>query len=354
MSSIREVARQAGVSPATVSRTFTTPTLINEHTQRRVLEAAEHLNYRPRTARLPRTRTDSHPAKPAPASRGAVGFQFFSAFPGDSLATNAFYAPVLAGAQSEAAALGLHLLVHTTDRHSLSTELPRMVEERAIDGMLLVGTAESAILESFAQHVPHIILVDNRDASGQHESIVSDGFGGAYAATRYLLELGHRRIAFFTGEPNVPTFRDRARGWMSALFESGVTPDRALLLPGTLDEWEQAAQLRAFLTSADRPTALMAANDDYAFLVLRLCRELGLRVPDDLSVTGFDDSAFSRETDPPLTTVRVEKEVMGRLAVRRLHARLRAEHEGITAGPEPPVCHEIPVSLVMRGSCKSL
>jgi DNA-binding LacI/PurR family transcriptional regulator len=351
MASIRDVAREAGVSPATVSRTFTTPNLINEQTQKRVLEAARLLNYRP--PRLRTARPKSQPSLTADIP-DAVGFQFFAATPGDVLGYNTFYAQVLSGAQTEAATLGMHLLVHTTNRHSLSQEMPKMVLEQAIGGMLLVGTADPAVLETFAERVPHIVLVDNRDETGTHESILSDGFGGTYAATRYLLENGHKRIGFMLAEEGVTTFLDRLRGYLCALFEAGITPDPRLVLRGQDDETAREASLITALAlpATERPTALLTANDHYAFLAMRVCRRLGLSIPNDISLIGFDDIYMSQHTDPPLTTIRVDKEYIGRLAVRRLHARLHTDAS--TLRIEAPLRHEVPVSLVLRQSCRAL
>jgi len=118
MATIQEVARLAGVSTATVSRSFNSPGLLSKETERRVLEVAERLNYRPRKARLARTR----PASEAGMSTATIGFQFFAASPSDTRAVNDFYGPVLAGAMDEAAELCLNRLVHTTHRKRLSEE----------------------------------------------------------------------------------------------------------------------------------------------------------------------------------------------------------------------------------------
>ncbi len=225
-----------------------------------------------------------------------------------------------------------------------------MIVERAVGGMLLVGTAEAAILEMFARHVPQIVLLDNRDETGNYESVLSDGFGGAYAAVTYLLELGHRRIGFFVTEPQVTTFTDRLRGYRSALFESGITPDKSLLASGQ-SEFESEKALVQMLHSPLRPTALICVNDKHALDAVRVCRELELKIPEDLSLIGFDDVPFAAHMHPQLTTVRVNKEFMGRLAVRRLHERM--QHALTNKCPEPAVSVHVPVSLIFRASCIS-
>jgi len=315
MPSIEDVAKRAGVSIATVSRTFRSPGLLSEKTQRRVLDAARELNYKPRGTRVGLARG---------TAVDTLGFQFFADRPDDTLQSNAFYAAMLWGAQEEASSLGYHLIVHTTDRHRLAQELPAMVREEVIAGMLLVGAGVDAMtLAHFADTVPHIILVDDVDTTGQIECVTSDGFGGAFEATRYLVEQGHRRIGFFQAEENVRPFQERLNGYISALFHAGIMPDRHLVIGGTFEDRveEREERLVSLFTQPDPPTALLTANDEYAFLALRTLRRLGRRVPEDISVIGFDDIPFSAHTEPSLTTVHVDRETVGRLAVQRLVMR---------------------------------
>ena len=347
MNSIREVAKQAGVSTATVSRAFNTPDLISEQTHKRVLEAADLLNYRP-------LRMKSRKAVPEAFSSSVgesfIGFQFFSASALDPLQANAFYAPVLAGAQAEAAAQGMHLLVHSTDRHQLTQELPKMIREQTVAGMLLVGTADPEILSVFLERVPQIVLVDHRDPTGKHDSILSNGLAGGIEATNYLFQLGHRRIAFLQDAPHVPSFLDRLRGYVCAHFEAGQPIDPDLVLH--VQEEELPAVLGRLQRSGTMPTALFASNDHQAYAVMQTCRQLGIRIPEDLSLVGFDDTEFSAQTWPPLTTVRVHKEQLGRLAICRLQARLQAGDNSLEG--MPPVTIEAPVSLIERQSCRAL
>lgn len=351
MPSIDDVAKKAGVSTATVSRSFRSPALLSDETQQRVLDAASQLNYRPRGSRV-RLSPVGASIEPPQRNHETIGFQFCADRPEDTLISNTFYAQMLMGAQDEAAALGLNMLIHTTDRHRLTKALPKMVQDQAISGMLLVGTgADPETLAYFAESVPHLVLLDDRDPTGQIECITSDGFGGAREATNYLLECGHRRIGFFLGEENVRPFQQRLHGYISALFDAGIMADPHLIIGGEFDEAEElrTERIRQVVHGTDRPTALLVANDQHAFDVLRMLRRLGLQVPDDISVIGFDDIPFCTHTDPPLTSVRVDKESMGRLGVRRLYSHLHGN------GAKPlPAHNELPVSLVIRQSCRRL
>ncbi|BDI31618.1 LacI family transcriptional regulator [Capsulimonas corticalis] len=342
MSSINEVARQAGVSPATVSRTFRTPELLSHQTRRRVLHAAAELNYQPRQRVV---KADAEPMGAETAE--SLGFLFFASDQ-DGTHVNDFYSPVMMGAQAEAGRLGRHLILRTTSRFEAPPEMPKMFREQSVAGMLLVGAALPDILAAYDSHLPPSVLVDNRDTSGRHDCILSDGFGGMLAATQHLLDLGHRRIAFIQDEPTAPSFRDRQRGYLCALWEAGLIPN-----PEWIVSTERRANLEPYLAplmaEANPPTAIVAANDMNAFAVLAACRTLGLSVPKDLSVVGFDDTTFSIHSYPALTTVRVNKGQMGRLAVRQLIARIEEAREGAT--PLPSANFVVPVSLVERESC---
>ncbi len=350
MNSIREVAKQAGVSTATVSRAFNTPELISAPTHKRVLEAADRLNYRPLRARgrrgdaAPKTASD-------PNSHAFIGFQFFGANSADLPQANAFYAPLLAAAQMEAAARGLHLIVHATDRHQLAQALPKMIREQTVAGMLLVGTADPEILSVFAERVPQIVLVDHRDPARRHDCIVSDGLGGAMAAMQYLFELGHQRVAFLRDDSSAVSFQDRLRGFVCAHFEAGRTVDPRFVVEAAGED-DIPRAIGALLTLPDRPTALLAANDRQALAVMQVCRTLGLSIPGDLSLIGFDDLQFSAHTWPPLTTVHIPKAHLGCLAVTRLQERLLAPDNSLEA--LPPVTFEVPTTLIVRQSCRLL
>ena len=347
MPTIHEVAKEAGVSASTVSRSFTDSTLLTEATRERVLEVARRLNYRPPHARLT-TRIEPRTAmRPAPERR-TIGFQFFAPSETATVHTDAFYAPMLAGAQAEALAHGMPLVIHTTTRSGLSHDLLKQSREQAVAGMLLVGTADPEILADFLEHVPQIVLVDNRDPSQRHDCVLSDGIGGAASATDYLFSLGHRRIAFVMSDPQTATFQDRLTGYMAAHFRAGLTAERRRIIEANTDA-EFVSVVTALFQSDERPTAIVAANDPHAYRLIQICHGLGIRVPEDISIIGFDDDQFSSLATPALTTMRVDTEYLGRLAVRRLLTRLQEKAGGAAA--EPSVNIEVPVTLVVRGSC---
>ena len=347
MSSIQEVAREAGVSTATVSRTFSTPDLLTHSTRQRVLDVAQRLNYRPRVSHARRTSGRDGQGS-SNETLDTLGFLFFaSEF--DVSPINEFYAPVLSGAQAEAAHRGMHLLIRMAPRYTQPHEVPKMFREQAVAGTLLVGAALPDVLDAYAEHLPVSVLVDNCDTKGRHDCILSDGFDGVRCATDYLIGLGHRRIGFVLDEVTAPSFRDRRRGWLCAQWEAELPIGPYWVLPAARgDDFKES--LTTLLMSPDRPTALIAANDALALAVMQVCRSIGLNIPDDLSIIGFDDIPFSVHTYPPLTTVRVDKELMGRLAVRSLLSRINEGQTSATGATEP-VHISVPVFLVVRESC---
>lgn len=342
VANIEEVAKLAGVSTATVSRTFRTPDLLSQKTRRHVLDVAARLNYQPRqrTANLSREFFTEEVSQ-------AFGFLFFASDQ-DGSQVSEFYIPMMMAAQAEAGLHGIHLILRTASRFDVPMEMPKMFQEQSVTGMLLVGAALPKVMEAYEPFLPVSVVVDNRDAAGRHDCILSDGFGGISAVTRYLIGLGHRRIAFVQDEPTAPSFRDRQHGYLCALWDAGITP-RPEWVVATPRHAVLEPYLKSLLLSEDRPTALVCANDRNAFAALTACRALGLSVPDDISVAGFDNTGASVHSHPPLTTVEVNKEQMGRLAVRQLLARIGKIRSGSVALPATNFV--IPVELVKRASC---
>lgn len=340
MPTLSDIAQEAGCSIATVSRTFAAPERLNKETRERVLAVADRLNYRPRRSAPTRTGPPGH----------FIGFQFFASSPSDTLRDNTFYAAVLAGAQDEAAAQGLHLVLHTTHPGTPPGDLPKMARDKTVAGLLLVGIGadDEAILNAFHRYVPRLVLVDNHDPTERHDCVLSDGAGGALAATRRLFEMGHRRVGFLLSDPLVKTFRDRLQGYLGAHYEAGRLVDPSLII-ATNGLENVYTHLTPYLQMENPPTALLASNDLAASAVMQVCRHLSIDIPRTLSLIGFDDLGFSSHTFPTLSTVHVDKEALGRIAVRRLLTRLGAD-----MADDPPLSLVLPVSLIMRQSCRSL
>jgi LacI family transcriptional regulator len=172
--------------------------------------------------------------------------------------------------------------------------------------------------------------------------VTSDNYAGAVAATRHLLDLGHRRIAFLAGRPGLESSALRERGFRETMAAAGVVPDESLVQVGRYSAEASIRPAHELLERPDRPTAVFAANDQSAIEVQHVANELGLEVPRDLSVIGFDDTPEATRADPPLTTVAQPIQQMGVSAVEMLFA--------VIQGRDAPARITLPTELIHRRS----
>ena len=306
---LKDVARRAGVSVTTVHIALTERrdgVRVPEHTRERVRRIAEEVGYRPNIlARNLKTRRTS-----------TIGFV------SDQITTTPFAVAMLGAAQDEAARRGYLLLVV-----NVGAQAPSSVQRQAVD-LLLQQRVEGMIYACMYHQVvtpppglpPSTVLLNAADADEVYRGIVPDDRQGGHDAVKHLAEAGHRRIAFLDDEGGVVAARLRHRGYVEALDEVGVDPD---------PRWHVAAaanvrgglEIDRFLDlpPESRPTAIFCFNDRQAMGAYRVARRRGLTIPDDLSIVGFDDQEYlASELDPPLTTMRLPHEEMGRRAVRLL------------------------------------
>jgi len=340
---IDEIAIRAGVSTATVSRTFRAPEKLRKETATRILQIADQLNYSP-TPRRSRRKSNNHAG---PTAAGNIGFLFFCEHPREIYSRDAFYGLILHGAQTQAKALGLTVEADIAERYTAPRVLPAMVAKRSVGGLLLVGAAPTHVLGFFSSAAPHIVYVDHLDPSGERDGVLSDGIGGAMAIMSYLGSLGHRRIAFVCPVSEAVTFRERYQGYQLYCIENDIPldPHQIVMAIGYDDA---RARVEELITSKNAPTAIFAANDLTASWVLHACHARSINVPTQLSVAGFDDVDLARHIWPPLTTLHVDIEGIGQQAVLRLYEKMTlpsSNSAGLT-----PVEIRVQGSVVIRQS----
>ena len=309
-----EVAALAGVSRAAASLALRGKPGVADGTRQRILDIAESLGYRVR------------PIGGAQGGSGTVGL-LVKARPADVGSTNAFYAPVIAGISRACAEFDLDLRLDSlvVDEHFDPVEVPRLIQSGDVDGLIILGAYLSATTATLVGAQP-VVLVDGYAEEGTElPSVVSDNVGGTARATRHLIDLGHRRIAVVGTLPDsFPSILDRRRGYTAAMTQAGLQP-RYLDAPH--DDPPQSVRLVAEALSAPgAPTALVAANDAVA---LTLLAQSGLAVPGRVSIVGFDDIEAAGLVRPRVTTVAIDKQAMGRMAVSLL--RHRIAHPGDAA-----------------------
>lgn len=236
-----------------------------------------------------------------------------------------YSAELLKGISRAVLDAGYELLVHVGGEHRIEHDWDRRSAARLggalVDGLVVV-TPTGADLRV---PIPCVAVDPHTLTSDSVPSVASDGRAGAMLATEHLLELGHRRIAFLGGRPGLESSQQRERGFRAAMRSAAAAVDESLVEVGNYRAESSAEPARRLLDRAAPPTAVVAANDLSAIEVVVVARELGLPVPAELSVVGFDDVPDAAACDPPLTTVAQPMQQLGTAAVRTLLAMLRGE-----------------------------
>ena len=300
MSNIREVARLAGVSVATVSRTLTSPDRVRQATRDKVNAAVEQAGYRPNLMAVQfRSRRTANLVILVPKI------------------ANTFFARVISGAQQAAQAAGYRLLLcDTQGREDIEREFAELVDAHQADGVIQLRAYDP--FPADRADTPPMINACEVIKGGRHPTISLDNQAAAKAMTEHLIGLGHRRIGLIKGPQSSPLTQDRVAGYQAALARAGITSDPLIICHGDFSlsaGYDGAATLLAL---PDRPTALFCENDEMAIGALKRIKEAGLRVPEDISLVGFDDIPLAHYCDPPLTTIAQPAEGFGRRAVEML------------------------------------
>ena len=321
---ITDVAQAAGVSVATVSKVINGRDGIATATSARVLGVVQELGYESSlVARSLRSRR-TH----------VIGILVAEFEP--------FSAEILKGAGSGLGDTDYELLAYTGARQSGRAGWERRYLSRLsgtlIDGAIIVTPT---VVDAYAG-VP-VVAIDPHTGSAELPSVESDNLTGGLLATRHLIELGHRRIGFMAGRPDLESSRRREAGYRQALAEAGIEVDPSLV---RMSDYRRAAAHQPaieLLSCPNRPTAVFAGNDLSAIGTMEAARGMGLDVPGDVSVIGFDDVPEAARTTPPLSTVRQPIQQMGATAVQLLIA--------LMDGSSPETTHvRLPTSLVIRST----
>jgi LacI family transcriptional regulator len=303
---IKDVAKAAHVSVATVSRALNGHSNVTEEVRRRVFAVANDLRYSPHAAArsLSSRRTQT------------IGVVLPDLY-------GEFFSELVRGIDVVAREHGLHLLVSSYHGHPEEQGAALRTMRGRVDGLLVMSpyvATSSALDDGLSSSLP-VVLINTRNAAGNAVALGVDNYGGAVAMVEHLVGIGHRRIALISGPTDNFDAHERLRGYRDAL---------ARLLPG-VDEWvlpgdfDEASGHRAgleLLASPERPDAVFAANDMMALGCLFAFAQAGVRVPDEIALAGFDDIPLARYVHPSLTTMRVNIAELGGRAARMLLAQL--------------------------------
>jgi DNA-binding LacI/PurR family transcriptional regulator len=324
---IVDVARRAGVSIATVSRSVHGSSLVNLATRRRVEQAMTELNYAPNVVArgLVTSRTQ------------AIGLVITSM-------ADPFFPPIVQGVEETAHDHGYGVLLCTSNNDPLrELSVVRLLRERRVDAIIIAASRVGGLYRSHLQETKAPLVLINNEQSGTYDhSVGTDDVAGGRLATEHLIDLGHRTIGYVHGPLAKASTQDRLRGYEMALCAHGWALDPALVVVGDGQAEGGRLVVRELLMHSPRPTAVVCFNDLTALGVLFAIRNAGLRVPQDISVIGYDDIALAAYTEPPLTTIAQQSHEMGSLAMR-LALDLLAGKEVASV--------TLPAALVQRESC---
>ncbi len=330
---IKDIARLANVSTTTVSHVLNSTRKVSDDLSARVQVAIRDLEYKPNAmARALRV----HSSK----TLGLI-------IPDNS---NPFFSEIALGAEDCAYRHGYSLFL-CNSRHDSARELSYMstLSTYSVDGIIVSSVSgDHHQLSEFVKTGTPIVVVDRKVAIPDIDFIQSDHIQGARDATQHLVELGHRRIGIITGPTGVRSALDRIQGYEEVLNEHGLQTDPHLSIIGDFQVESGHRAAREMMELHDPPTAIFACNDMMAIGALQTLRTIGYRVPEDVSLVGFDDIFLASLLDPPLTTVAQSAYTIGEMAVARLMERMNGSNNLM------PQEFCLPTNLIIRKSTQRL
>ena len=335
-STIKDVAKKVGVSVATVSYVLNGKKKISEDTKKKIYEAIEELNYVPN---INAQGLNSHSSR-------LIGVVVPQTENGDKLMfQNAFYGEVLGSIEYRARQKGYHVIVSATDTNESYLKLAK---QRNLDGIIVIGMYPDEFYKELKKTDIPIVLIDSYCNDFYYHSIRIDDAYGSYLATKYLLENGHSEIAFFVGQiKDNGVMNKRLLGYKQALEQFDVEYNEKYVYEGQID-YDSGIKLADKLVNSKLPiTAIVCAADILAIGVMSELYKLGVKVPDDISIVGFDDLETSKYLTPALTTIHQQISLKGQKAVELL-----LEHIEKTNLPKQE--EVLSLELIERDSVKKL
>lgn len=316
---MQDLAERLGVSRFTVSRALSGGSGVSEETRQRVKRMAEELGYIP---------VNSDRFRDHFKTRNIL-FMIRK----DLLSDQHFWPMVIAGAESATKKRRLNLIISVIEpEEEIDGKLPPTFLQQNIDGALAVGEFHPAFLASLSKQKQPVILVDV-DGSGYPDTVVTHDMQGGFMATKHLIDLGHREICFLGDTTLANSFYRRYQGFSLAIAQAGLV--KRQLLPLGYQGWNNSEHKDRLIEAVNTITAFVCANDLFALNLIGFINDAGKKVPDDISVVGFDNINIAANSSPALTTIHVFKERMGERAIELLEWRIKcplAPKETISIG----------------------
>ncbi|MFN2601308.1 MAG: LacI family DNA-binding transcriptional regulator [Gemmatimonadaceae bacterium] len=331
MVTIRDVAREAHVSVATVSRVFNGAGPVREETSRRIRDIAARLRYVPHggARSLITSRTNT------------IGVLLPDLY-------GEFFSEVIRGIDIAARRAGYHLIISNSHHDKTEIESAMRAMRGRVDGVIIMSPDidAQALMANLPDAHP-VVLLNCAIRGATFDSVNIDNTRGARTIVQHLISHGHERVAIITGAPRNIDGHERLLGYRAALRAASIKRDQRYEVRGSFTEDSGYEAAGALLEIRPRPTAIFAANDSMAIGALSALREAGIRVPDDMAVAGFDDITIARYLNPPLTSVHVPIAELGERAMAKLITALRDKDRHVRRQDL------LGTTLVIRSSCGS-
>lgn len=333
---LKDIAEKSGVSVSTVTRVLNNKAReyrISEETAKLVLQTARRLKYRPnqlaRGLRLRKTHTIGLLAPDI---------------------SNPFFASVTSRIQNVAATYGYSLIIcNTNEDQSIEIEQTQLLFSKGVDGFLIMPVGLSfKHLQTLRQEGIPVVLIDRCFEELPFDSVVIDNYRGAYHAVNHMIEYGHERIAMIQGLPHTYTNDGRVKGYRDALREHHIAVNPRYIVGRDFGRENGYREAKRLLTGKTPPTAIFLSSDLIALGALQAIFELGLQIPDDISLVAFDDIDFAPFLVSPLTVVSQPKDSMGEIAVRLLMNAISGTNH------TRPITEILQPELIVRSSVKKI
>lgn len=332
-SGIKQVAKQAGVSIASVSHVINNTRYVSDEVKRKVYEAMEELDYHPNSA-----------ARSLRSQKSNTIGLIVPVLPSDT--SNFFFMMVAQGIQYTLKQRGYHLLLsnNTTEQIEDEQEQIKLFNSKLIDGLFIASIAEDV---SYLNDIVHsnypVVFIDRNPTGYNGDCVLADGIGGAYEAVKTLILKGHRRIGLLTGELGITTSNERYVGYKKALADHDIPFDSSMVRMAE-SNFESGYESVKDLLTEQEITALFIANNVLTMGAMRYIQERRIQIPAELAIIGFDDYDWTQITSPPLSVIRQPSYEIGVKAAEIMLERI--EKPGTISNE-----YRLPTSLILRGSC---
>ncbi|GAA0134851.1 maltose operon transcriptional repressor MalR [Paenibacillus sp. YSY-4.3] len=290
---IKDVARKAGVSPSTVSRVLSNHPRISTETSQKVRAIMEQLGYHPNImAKSLVSKTTNSICIMLPKSA-------------EELFSNYFFMELIRGIVTQASRLGYDVLISSGANEKEEVEsVSRLLNGRRVDGVILLySRTDDPVIDFLEEHDHPFVLIGRSDKYPDILSVDTDNVQASYDATKHLISLGHERIGFVSGPPELVVSKDRLKGYLKALADAGLESRPEWIVEGEFLQESGYRAMSFFMNLPNRPTALVLIDDVVAFGILRGLHELNYKVPEDLCLVSFNNIPLSELSTPPLSSV---------------------------------------------------